>query len=109
MALVSTVKEVFFPATIPSTLSSELVSGPWAGRWNLGPIIGTTLVGLDWGSGEKWGFPQSRQGIPADTPSSSVPIGHRLGMLLAGRGCGHAFARCPELVASEAGSGDGGS
>ena len=105
MAPVSTIKEVFFPATTPSTLSSKLVFGTWAGGWNPGPIIGTTLVVLGWGSGEKWGFPQRHQGVPVgiplsrsgrwgplqghqgapgDSPSSSVPIGHRLGMLLWG-------------------------
>ena len=83
--------------------------GQGLGGWNLGRIIGTTFLGLGWGSREKWGFLQRRQGIPGDTPSSSVSIGHRLGMLLGGRGFGHAFAQCPELVASEAGSGGGGS
>ena len=33
----STIKEVFFPATILSTLSSELMSGTWAGRLEPGP------------------------------------------------------------------------
>ena len=72
---------------------------------NLGPVIGATLVGLGWGSGEKWrslqgcqgvpgdsplsrpgrwGPPQGCHGVPGDSPSSSVPTGHRLGMLLWG-------------------------
>ena len=29
----------------------------------------------------RWGPPQGCQGILGDSPSSSVPIGHRLGML----------------------------
>ena len=32
----------------------------------------------------RWGPPQGRQGIPGDSPSYSVPTGHRLGMLLWG-------------------------
>ena len=32
----------------------------------------------------RWGTPQGCQGIPGDSPSSSVPTGHRLGMLLWG-------------------------
>ena len=32
----------------------------------------------------KWGPPQGCQGIPGDSPSSSDPTGHRLGMLLLG-------------------------
>ena len=32
----------------------------------------------------RWGPPQGCQGVPGDSPSSSVPTGHRLGMLLLG-------------------------
>ena len=32
----------------------------------------------------RWRPPQECQGVPGDSPSSSVPIGHRLGMLLWG-------------------------
>ena len=32
----------------------------------------------------RWGLPQGCQGVPGDSPSSSVPIDHRLGMLLWG-------------------------
>ena len=123
----STIKVVLFPATTLSTLSSKLVEHGLGG-WNLGSVIGITLVVLGWGSGENWGSPQGRQGIsvdipfsrfgrwgplqghqhvPGDSPSFSVPTGHRLGMLLGGHRFGNAFAQCPELVASEAGSGDG--
>ena len=93
---------VLFPATTPSTLSSKLVEHGLGG-WNLGSVIGITLVVLGWGSGENWGSPQGRQGIsvdipfsrfgrwgplqghqhvPGDSPSFSVPTGHRLGMPL---------------------------
>ena len=48
----STIKEVFFPATTPSTLSSELVSGTWAGgleprphRWNNSHRVGLGIGG----------------------------------------------------------------
>ena len=34
------------------------MSGTRAGGWNPGPVIGTTFVGLGWGSGEKWGPPR---------------------------------------------------
>ena len=50
----STIKEVFFPATTPSTLSSELVSGTQSGGLEPGPVVGIThSVGL--GFGVKWG------------------------------------------------------
>ena len=70
MAPVSTIKGVFFLATTLSTLSSELVFRTRAGGWNPGPVIGTTLVELGWGSGEKWGSPQMCQGVPVGIPLS---------------------------------------
>ena len=96
MAPVSTIKEIFFLATTPSTLSSELVFRTQARGLEPRPGLGTTFVELGWDFEEKWGSPQMRQGIPVDiplsrsgrweppSPSSSVPIGHRLGMLLWG-------------------------
>ena len=53
----------------------------------------------------RWGTPQGCQGIPGDSPSSSVPTGHRLGMLLGGRGFGHAFAQCPNWLHQKQGPG----
>ena len=105
MAPVSTIKEVFFPATNPSTLSSELKFGARAGglepepcHWNNCPRVGLGFWGEVGISPEAPGRPcghstlqvwevgttQGCQGIPGDSPSSSVPTGHRLGMPLWG-------------------------
>ena len=116
MAPVSTIKEVFFLATTPSTLSSELVFGTGPGGWNPGPIIGTTLVGLGWGSVEKWEFPQRHQGVPVDIPLSRSgrwgqsifqcphwpQVGHGF---VGGCGFGHAFAQCPDWLHRKQGPG----
>ena len=45
--------------------------------WNLGPISGIVLAGLDWGSKGKHGPPQGSQGVSVGIPSSSVPTGCR--------------------------------
>ena len=97
------------------------------GSWNPGPVIGTTLIGLGWGVGEKWGSLQGRQGIAVDIPLSksgrwwppqgcqgvpgdslplSVSTDHRLGMIWRGGvrvwACSYPVSW---LVAWEAGSG----
>ena len=103
MAPVSIIKEVFFPVTTLSALSSELVSGTQAGGLERGPRHwnNSRSVGLGfWGEvGISPGVPgclfrhsilqvwevgplQGHQGAPGDSPSSSVPTGHRSGMLL---------------------------
>ena len=105
MAPVSTIKEVFFPATTPSTLSSELMFGTLARGLEPGPCHWNNSHRVGLGFWEKWGFPQRRQGVPVnsplsrsgrwgppqgcqgvpgDSPPSSVLTGHRLGMLLWG-------------------------
>ena len=105
MAPLSTIKEVFFSATTPSTLSSKFMFQIWAGgleprphHWNNSRRVGLGFwgeVGISpeaprcpcghstlqvWEVGTSPGVP----GHPRDSPSSSVPIGHRLGMLLWG-------------------------
>ena len=99
----SAMKEIFFLATIPSTLSSKPVSEAWA--WGLEPgshhcnnsrrvllgfwgEVGTSPGAPECSCGHSilqvWGVETWHQGIPGDSPSSSVPIGHRLGMPLWG-------------------------
>ena len=110
----STIKEVFsfflsffffFLATTPSTLSSELLSGtrarglePGPHHWNNSRRVGLGFWGevgsLQWHQGipvdislsssGRWGPPQGCQGIPGDSPPSSAPTDHRLGMCLWG-------------------------
>ena len=71
------VKEIFCPATTPSTLTSELMSRTWAGglepgshQWNSSHRVGLGVRGEPWA-------PQGHQGIPACSLSSSVPLGCR--------------------------------
>ena len=125
MAPVSTVKEVFFPATTPSTLSSELVFGtrarglePRPHHWNNSRRVGLGFWGEVGISPEAPGRPCGHStlqvwevgtspgvtGVPGESPSFSVPIGHRLGCFCGDRKFGHAFAQCPDS-ALEAGSG----
>ena len=119
-------KEIFFLATIPSTLSSEPVFGAWAGglepgsrHWNNSRRVGLGFWGevgtspgvLEGPCGRSilqvWGVGTWRQAVSGDSPSSSVPIGHRSGTPVRGDcGFGHAFAQCPDWLHWKQGPGE---
>ena len=120
MAPVSTIKEVFFPATTPSTLSSELVFGtrarglePGPHHWNNSRRVGLGFweeVGI---SPEAPGRPFGHStlqvwevgtfpGVPGRPWGQSIfqcphwpQVGHAY---VQGRGLGHAFAQCPDWL-----------
>ena len=120
MAPASTIKEVFFPATTPSTLSSELVSRTQASGLQPGPRhwSNSRRVGLGfWGEveispgvpGRPWGQSTlqawevgTSPGVPGRPWGQSIfqcphwpQVEHAF---LGGCGFEHAFSQCPDWL-----------
>ena len=120
MAPVSTIKEVFFPATTPSTLSSKLVFGTWARglepgphHWNNSRRVGLGFwgeVGISpevpgcpcghstlqvWEVGTSTGVPGCPWGQCIFQCRHWLQVGHAF---VGGCGFGHAFAQCPDWL-----------
>ena len=127
MAPVSIIKEVFFPATTLSALSSELVSGTQAGglehgphHWNNSHSVGLGFwgeVGISPGvlgclCGHSilqvWevGTSPGASGHPWGQSIFQCPhwpqVGHAF---VGGLGFGHAFAQCPDWLHRKQGPG----
>ena len=122
----STIKEVFFPATTLSTLSSELVFGtrarglePGPRHWNNSCRVGLGFWGEVGISPEAPGHPCGHStlqvwevgtspGVPGRPWGQSIfqcphwpQVGHAY---VQGRGLGHAFAQCPDWLHQKQGS-----
>ena len=127
MAPVSTIKEVFFPATTPSTLSSELMFRTRAGglepgprHWNNSRRVGLGFRGEVGISSDVPGCPLGHSTlqvwevgtspvVPVHPRGQSIfqgthwpQVGHAF---VGGRGFGHAFAQCPDWLHRKQGPG----
>ena len=94
MAPASTIKEVFFPATTPSTLSSELVSGTQASGLQPGPRhwSNSRRVGLGF-----WGEVEISPGVPGCPWGQSTLQAWEVGTSpgVPGRPWGQSIFQCP--------------